>query len=708
MRVGDKRFKPKHAYVTDRNVFEVFGFDLLTGNPSTVLEKPYSVVLTKSEALKIFSQTDVIGQQILLTGNWTPTETAYTITGIMDDLPSNTHLPVEMLFSFTNENERTGWAYIYVVLKDNVDIHQVNGKMEDFVSKHQDNAEQSSGQIIFQPLPDIHLDSQLAREIQANGQRIYLTIFLWFGLFIWIIGIVNFSNVNLAIILTRGKEVGVRKILGASRKHLAFQLFGEACLYSACGMLIGLGLAYLFLPTLQQWTNLNGLPLPYLLVTVLGLCLGTALLTSIFPVAYVASIKVIQAIKYGKNITISRSKNINVRKGLIALQFCSAFVLVLGTLITQSQLKYLRAKNRGLNTEQVLAIPNVPESVIRDFPLFKSQTKNLPGVVATTACMQVPSDEIRDTGPVLVKGKNQEISNAPKMDIQIVDPDFIETMNFTLLAGRGFALDNELGPFPQFNDQLTPEDYLAQANRKYVINETAMHQLGWSNPQEALGQEINFSIGGFNLAYGAITGVIKDYHQESMRNKIEPLVMVIEPIWLRTFLLKLTPTDLDQTIASIEQIWNDLFNYPIEYHFLDDLFDNLYRHDKTQVKLLSILSTLAIFVSLIGLTSLLAYTLKKRAKELTIRRVIGARQIDLTRLIGKEYFSVFIFAAAIAIPISFWWSNEWLQGFAYRTSIDLFTYLIPIISFIILLFAIIWVQTLMATARNPIKYLRDE
>ncbi|MBK8504250.1 MAG: ABC transporter permease [Saprospiraceae bacterium] len=709
LRVGEKRFKPDHAYVTDPNVFDVFSFTLIAGNASTALEKPYSVVLTKSEALKIFSQTDVIGQKIQVSGDLTPVEVTYTITGIMDDLPSNTHLPVEMLFSFASEKEREGWAYVYVSLKDQANIESVNEKIADFIAKYQTDVARASVQIIFQPLSSIHLDSQLAREIQPNGHRIYLTIFLWFGLFIWVIGIINFSNVNLAITLTRGKEVGVRKILGAGRKHIALQLFGEAFFYSSCGLLIGLILASLFLPTLQKWTSMHGLlPLPLLSIALVGLSLGTAALTSIFPILYVTSVKVIQAIKYGKNMTVSRYEKINVRKGLIALQFCSAFILVFGTLITRAQLKYLSSKNLGLNIAQVLAIPNVPEAVVKDFPTFKNQTRNLPGVVATTACMQVPSDEIRDTGPVLIKGKNQDIANAAQMDIQIVDPDFIETMDLMLLAGQGFARDNKQVPFPQFNEQLTPTDYLAQASRKYVINETAMHQLGWNNPHEALGQEINFSIGGFNLAYGAITGIIKDYHQESLRNKIEPLVMVVEPIWLHTFLLKLTPSDLGQTVARIEQVWNDLFSYPMEYYFLDDLFDNLYRQDQTQVKLLSILSALAILVSLIGLTSLLTYTLKKRAKELAIRRVIGARQADLTKLVGKEYFSVFIFATAIAIPVSHWWSNQWLQGFSYQTTIDFYTFCIPIISFIILLFTIIWVQTLMATARNPIKYLSDE
>jgi putative ABC transport system permease protein len=240
------------------------------------------------------------------------------------------------------------------------------------------------------------------------------------------------------------------------------------------------------------------------------------------------------------------------------------------------------------------------------------------------------------------------------------------------------------------------------------VNETAMKQLGYENPVEIIGQEINWSIGSYQLAYGPDTGVIKDYHQESLKNKVDPLVMVLEPLWLQNFLIKLETKNVEQTIAQVENVWNDLFPFALEYAFLDELYNQLYQQDRVQLKLLSGFTLIAIFIAFMGLISLVAYALRSRSRELAIRRVIGANLASLTTMIGKEYFWIVTLSAVVGIPLSYMWVSQWLQNFAYHIEVSPLIYACSIIIIYMLLFATIYLQTLKATVDNPVEALREE
>jgi putative ABC transport system permease protein len=377
-------------------------------------------------------------------------------------------------------------------------------------------------------------------------------------------------------------------------------------------------------------------------------------------------------------------------------------------MIAYTQFAFINRKNLGLKPEQIIAISEVPDQVTKQYTVFKNRLKEIPEISDVSACMQVPSSEIRDVGPVTIKGVQEDASMAPMMDMQIVDPDFIRMMGIELLAGDDFSGPEILKPITEFNEALTPNDYLANSPRTYIINETAMKQLGWNDPQEAIGQEINWTIGGFQLAYGPVKAVIKDFHQESLRNKVDPTIMVVEPLWLQNFLIKVQSDDVEKTLAGIEQIWNGLFPYAFEYEFLDELFNRLYMKDRIQLKLLSILAVIAMVVSFMGLISLVAYALKRRAKELAIRRVIGADLRTLTTLIGQEYFFVLIISAVIGIPISYQWVSDWLQNFAYHIKISPLIYFFSVLVVFLLLVITIYLQTFKATVDNPVSVLKED
>ena len=548
IRVGEQRFKPKHAYITDAEVFEVFTLPLIAGNQATALAAPNSIVLTESMAKKYFSTLDVVGKELMVTGDFAEAEIPYKVTGVMEDLPPNTHLPIEVLFSFATLEERSGWAYVYTLLQKGASIESVEAKMPDFIAEY--NRMQAGTTISheLQALGDIHLTSNLAREIKPNGQLLYLKIFFWVGLFVWLIALVNFANLSAALAMSRGKEIGVRKVLGASKTNLVVFTFTEAVVYSLVALGLGGLMAFFIFPFFSQLTGVSLLPpKTYFLPFLLGIAILSGLIAGILPALVATSIQILQIIKQGNNWSMKRSSNgINVKRGMIALQFCATIILMGSALIAHQQFKFINHKNLGLKSEQILTIASVPGKVTDNYITLKNRLQSIAGVKEVTACMQMPSSEIRDVGPVRIQGKTEDGQQVPMMDMQIVDPDFVEMMGLELVAGENFTANEILKKTPTYTEELTSQRYINEVPRKYLINETAMKQLGWNNPNEAIGQQINWSIGNFQLADGPVTGVIKDYHQESLKNKVDPLLLTVEPIWLSNILIKVETQNLEK------------------------------------------------------------------------------------------------------------------------------------------------------------------
>jgi putative ABC transport system permease protein len=322
--------------------------------------------------------------------------------------------------------------------------------------------------------------------------------------------------------------------------------------------------------------------------------------------------------------------------------------------------------------------------------------------------MQVPSEEIRDSGPVLIKGINDDVEQAPMVDMQVIDGDFIDLMGIQFAAGHVAKHEMVWQPAPEFGPELSPQEYLGRQSRTYVINETAMHQLGWDDPEEAIGQEINWAVGGFQLAMGPITGVVKDFHQESLKNEIDPLVMTFEPIWLRTFLIRVNSGNIPSVVNQIRDTWDHSFSqYPFEYQFLDEMFDKLYRSENRQIRLLTWLSILSVIIAGIGLFSLVAYNLQSRLKELAIRQVLGADLAGLIRLVGREYVRIVLISACIAIPVSYYGVQQWLQNFAYHIAVTPLTYGLSLLFILLFLLLIISVQTWWNARMNPMEHLKE-
>ncbi|MEO0470344.1 MAG: FtsX-like permease family protein [Bacteroidota bacterium] len=711
VRVGENKFQAKDYFTTDSAVFEVFDFPLLAGDPQKALTAPHSVVLTQSAARKYFGTEDVLGKEMMVFGEFFPEEVSYQVTGLMSDLPTNTHMPIEMLFSFESHEARRGWAYVYCQLVKGATKESIAPKVAAFVKEREDANELGKLEFVMQKLPDIHLHSQLAREIQPAGNAMYPRLFLAIGIFILLIAMFNYINLSNALAAGRGKEVGMRKMLGAGSRHIVFSSLLESIAYNVVAVVLGILMIQLALPFFESLVDTHFAVslldvLPWLLLIAL-LC---GVLAGLYPAFLLSSFKLLAVIRQRKSFSLrNRRPGLSPRQLMVGLQFGISILLIGSTLVAWDQLRYIQNRNLGLDQSRVVAFSAGPQEIKAGFTEFRQRVSNMAGVAGVSGCMQTPSEAIRDTGPVLVQGKNQDPRQAPMMDGQVIGPDFIELMGIELVAGVDRSGEKSFALPPPYTEDFTPQQYLSERPRSYLINETAMKQLGFNSPEEALGQQINWSIGGYQTAFGPITGIVKDHHQESLRNLIDPTVYFAEPIWLGTLLVKLEAGDVVAAMDRIESVWSEMFpTFPMQYHFLDELFDRLYQQERHQLQLLMILSALSIFIAFLGLFALVAYSLQTREKELAIRKVLGANATDLVRLIGKEYALVLLLGSLVAIPVSVIQVQSWLNDFAYHTEISPIAYGLTIVMVLALLIGTIGLQILRNRRRDPARALKAE
>lgn len=712
VKIEEKKFKPKHVYVTDPGVFDVFSFHLTYGNPATALSRPKSVVITETLAKQYFQQaSEALGKEIIITSDYQSENKLYKITGILKDLPSNTHLPVDMFISFNSPEERQGWAYIYTLLEENTDIQKLEEKFKAFVNQHSENQDQGTVTLVPQAIQDIHLSSHLAREITPNGNQLYVKLISFAGIFILLIALFNYINLNNALSLNRIKEIGMRSILGSSRNQMVLLGLLEAILFSVIACIIGLVLAYLTLPYFQ---NLLGIELalnPLNIISIVFLLsIASGILIGIYPAFLLTSSPPMVLLKRNTSLNFSRRRGTYIFKPLMMMiQIGASIMLVASTWVGQSQLQFLHQKQLGIAKEQILTFPSVPVQVRQNYQKLKERFQSLPNVLEVAACMQAPSQEIRDSGPVLIEGENSDPTQAPFMDAQIVSPEFVEMMEISLIAGENPFHNFTPIPEPTFTDTFTLQDYFQSRKLSYLINETAMKKLGWNDPQQALGKRINWSIGGFEMAYGPVAGIVKDFHQESLKHTIDPIIMFYEPIWLNTFLVKIHTTNVPQSIESMQTIWDELFPaYPFEFYFLDDLYNDLYKQERIQIQLLTYFSGLAVFLAFMGLFALVAYSLRTRLKEIALRKVLGANETELVSLFSKEYLIILGISALIAIPVSYIYTKKWLQIFAYQTQISASTFILALLFIGTILLSTIAFQTLKHINMNPAEVLKEE
>lgn len=696
IQVVDDNYKISHAYSVDNEVFEIFDFKLLQGDPKTALVQPNSIVLTQKMSKTFFGNQDPIGKEISIMDTYGSNKKIFAVTGVMKDLPSNTHLPVNLLTSFSSEEERTGWAYIYILLHSHPDLAALENKISAFIERRATEEDVTTVKLPLQNIKSIHLNSDLAREIKVSGNKSHLWLFATAGSIVLLMSAINFINLNAAQSLRKLPEIGVRQVLGSARRSLiSFFLLQSAATCFISGVL-AISLVILFIPLFSSLLPIT-FSLAHLFIMAVIPIITVAILAAIFPALVLTNQPTMASIK-GKFAVGSSRNTVSTKNLLVALQLVLCITLISSTLITRSQFRYLTEKNLGLDKEQVLAILDIKDPIKEKYALFKDQLNKLSFVKGVTSAMQVPSTEIRDSGPIYAEGIT--FATPPVMDAQIVDEDFIRVMGLKLLAGQNFQRVD--------NYELSPEDLLTRP-REYIINQTALKMIGWGTPEEALGKQFSWSIGEIQLQRGPVVGVVEDFHQESFRNSIEPLVMLIEPIWTNNILIKLSDGDMSEQVATLQNIWGERFpEYPMDYAFVDELFQRIYETEQKQLRLVYVFSALAIIIAFLGIFGLFAYVMKTRERELAIRKVLGATLSSITLLLSKPFLYVALAGICLAIPITWYVMEKWLENFVYHVDINVLNFLMAIALTAVTLLITMSLQIRRIDRDNPANILKSE
>ena len=693
LRYEDKVFREQgQLYFTDATVFDVFSLDLLAGDPRTALAAPGTIVLTETMAHKYFGDADALGKVLDYTGYPGRGDSLrFTVTGILRDLPDNTHLAFEALASLEGiETERDNFGswkplWTYVLLPEHVAPEQLESKFPAFVEQHLD-PEPGALTLRLESLTDIHLNSTYEGGFTPGTDIALLYIFAAVGFFLLLIACINFINLATARSLKRAREVGMRKVLGAYRHQLIGQYLGEALMLSTLALLLALVLVELILPVFNTLLDQN-LTLDYthdatLRAVLPALVLFVGLLAGLYPAFFLSRFQPVTTLK-GQGMR--RAAGAGLRKALVVFQFTISVALIAGTAIVYLQLDFVRSKNLGFDKEQVVVMPH-PRTGQED--ALRAALMQHPTVTHVTESQRVPVNTINADGrPVRPEGFEDNI----QVDSYIIDAPFVEAFGMEIVAGRSFseALATDVGAF--------------------LINETAVQRFGWGSPEDAIGKQLEWPNG---PTIGPVLGVVKDFHLTSMHEPITPLVLQMRPdeSWWRTFIaVKIHPDDVAGTLAFLEETWRAFApEGAYDYFFIDESFEALHRADARFAEAFGYFTLLALFIACLGLFGLAAFTAEQRTKEIGIRKALGASTSGIVLLLSKEFTKLVIVAFMLASPLAYVAMQRWLEDFAYRIDLSWSIFLMAGLTALLVAILTVSYQAIKAALTDPVKALRYE
>ncbi|MDN5204735.1 ABC transporter permease [Fulvivirgaceae bacterium BMA10] len=709
----NKQFSRETMIMTDNDFLQMFTYPFIAGDPSGALEKPNQVVLTQSLCDKLFDTEnknyhDVIGKTIYLNDR----ESLFQIVGVMEDVPANSHLHFAMLGSFSTLYETSGWSgadnswltsdfWHYVQLRAGVDHKTLDKKLEDFSHRHLKGEEVTGSEEKFylQPLYEAHLYSDLEYEIGVigNGRTVW-TMFI-VACFILAIGWMNYVNLSTARSMERAGEVGVRKVMGAHKKHLIQQFLTESFLVNVMAIILAVTLVQIFQPVfnsviaepLSLWTLLEQELFSFnVALLFLIILLGGALVAGFYPAFVLSSFSPVKVLK-GK-YAHSKSGNF-LRKGLVVFQFTTSVALIIGLIIVQQQMKYTSEKDLGLNVDQKLIISgpiltNWDSTFIDRVNSFKNTLKEHGYIKGTTSSSRTPGQNPGRFFNVRREGTDE--GTYFTMANIGVDYDFINVYDIDLLYGRNFTINDHDPDWDNLNTIL--------------VSESALDMLGFQNAQAAVGEAI--------MIYDKrweVVGVIKDFHQKSLKHAKEPMVLLPTYSTGNPISVELAASDIQNTVQWIEGEYKRFFpGNPFEYFFLDHQFEQLYRAESLFSKVFGLFTSLAIVVACLGLYGLSSFNITQRIKEIGVRKVLGASLVSILRLLSKEFVLLTTIASILAAPAAFLGMKLWLDNFVYRIDLAWWFFLIPVAVMMVITLITISTQIIKAALSNPVEALRYE
>ena len=707
-------FNEDHAYIVDSSFLTMFSFPFIEGNPRTALSDGHSIVISDKMAKKYFGNEDPLGKTLSLN-----LKTPFKVTGVFRDIPENSHLKFDLLFPFRmmNNNPTTNnmsldevwiWPefYTYVQLAPGTESRKVEEKFPAFIEKYL-GAEMRklkyNAQFHLQPVRDIHLLSNMEKEVEANGSEKEIGFLSMIGIFILVIAWINYINLSTAKSAERAKEVGIRKVAGAAKIQLIVQFMIESAMVNFLALLVATGLVWILYPYFGAFIgknigstggNSDWFQQPRFWLGLTGLLVGGALLVGAYPAFVLSSFRPILVLK-GRFFQSARG--ILLRKTLVSFQFVLSILLIAGAITVYSQLSYMQQQALGYNKDQVLVLkaPAVFDSTLSTkMQSFKNQLLTNPSVLSLSASTEIPGRMIVARNSVRKISEDQTHNFTPFY--VSIDPDFIHTYHMQLVAGRG----------------LLPEDMTTltdSATTRLIVNEEVVKGMGFKSNEAAINQPIQFGYLTGELR-GVIVGVVKNYHQRSLRDVYDPILFYYPKSadW-RYISVHLKTADINQSLASFQKTYKDIFaGNAFEYFFLDDYFNRQYQADQHFGNIFSLFTGLAIFVACLGLLGLSSFVIKMRTKEIGVRKILGASIPSLLFLFSRDFIKLVALASLIALPIIYFAASQWLSNYAFHIGLSVWIFALPPLLLLFISLATICLQSLKTALSSPTKNLRTE
>lgn len=682
----------------DDDFFDMFDIEMLEGDPKSVLSGPDDFLISETNANRLFGNEDPIGKIVEMYTNIGTFPVK--ISGVYKDFPRTSHMHLDGLFStritdnIFNERQLNNWgegsAYVYALIPSYVDIQGIEYRFPDFVEKVRGEGASEGVDYSLQPLFDIHLKSHYRYELEANGDIRYVYIFGFVALFILLIAAFNYMNLSTARSIRRSKEVGVRKVTGASKMQLIGQFLGEAVVFTFIAMWIAVLLAELFLPF---FNNLSGKELEIsvfndwkLLLVLLITSVIIGILAGMYPAFFLSGFKPVNAL-YG-NGAAGRNPNVMLRKSLVVLQFSISIVLIISTLVIYNQWNHMRNARLGINPENVIVIPKPSE----DFRTFKQEILKNPRVLAASALNKKPTRELSSN--LSFKAEGMEDNSDASIKIVTVDWDFFETVGNKILEGRSFS-----------------REFGSDERDAFIVNQAAVDYIGWEEPVGKWFETWTLDSAGINWVErkGKIIGVAENFYFESLHNEIKPVVYYIQNNWINWMVVRISSTEMQETISFIGETWSQ-FNTQEDffYSFYEDDIQNLYLNESRIFRIFISFAILAIFIASLGILGLVSFTAEQRTKEIGIRKTMGASTPTVISLLTFDFLQLVLLANLIAWPVAWYFMDRWLQDFPVRTNLGIWVFLASALLAVGIALLTTLYQAWRAASANPAVALKYE
>ncbi len=690
---GENSFYETKAYYADSTMFKIFAYKFLEGDATHALDEPNSIVISKSTAEKYFGKnTSAVGKTLKTVYD------LYKVTGVIEDVPNNSHLRFNMLISgstLLKGNQNGGfnnWGnfnnFTYVLLKPGTNVNAFNKKLESMYKKYVEPVFAQFNITMkydVQPITSIHLHSNLEHEPEELGNMSYIWIFSAVAFFMLLIACINYMNLTTARSARRAKEIGIRKVTGSSKKQLVFQFLTESLLTALVAVALSMLLVMLLLSVFNSISGkaftIHTLLQPFNIILVVSIALFTGLVGGSYPAFYLSGF---QPVSILKGALSNASGNVNLRRTLVVLQFSISMVMLICTWVVYSQLSFLQKKDLGFNKDEVMTVTvNTGEDERGKIYAMNNDFRSLLGVKMVGTGNSYPGSANSNLNLFTVQTNTGYVDKA--IECYAIDENFLSALGIKMASGRNFS---------------GPPDTL----HSILVNEAMVKHFGWNN---AIGKRVKFP-GDTSGNYLEVVGVMKDFNQKSLYNPISPLLLFYGPNG-NIIQLKINQGDIKQTIAKVGSTWKKYFpQLPFEYKFLDDDFNSQYAADQKRGKIFAAFSILTIIITCLGLLGLTAFTTQQKQKEISIRRVLGASIINVVSMITKNYLWLTLIAALIAFPVAYYFMYNWLKIFPYNTGLTVIPFIVSAFVIVVTASATAMFYSAKAALTKPAKILKTE